>query len=255
MKAIILSAGQGSRLLPLTADRPKCSLPIAGQPLLAWQLQQAALAGIDEAVVVTGFHCEQVEQIVAATPAPRVRTLFNPFYAVSDNLGTCWIARAEMAQPFVLINGDTLFEAAILARLLDADPALPITLVSDRKSAYDEDDMKIIAEGRQLRRVSKRLDHANVNGESIGMIRFQSEGAARFREKIEAMMQSGEGLKRWYLSAIDELAQAGGVAICPIEGLSWCEVDDRDDLVQAEAVVSLWPRALSRTTQSNTLSG
>ena len=242
MKAIILSAGQGSRLLPLTADRPKCTLPIAGRPLLAWQLQQAALAGISEVVVVTGFHSEQVDAIVAATSAPPTRSVFNPFYALADNLGTCWIAREEMRGPFVLINGDSLFEAAILRRLLTADPA-PITLVSDRKSAYDEDDMKIIAEGRRLLRVSKKLDPAQVNGESIGMIRFEEQGAERFRNKIEAMLRTGEGLKRWYLSAIDELAQDGGVQICPIEGLSWCEVDDRDDLTHAETVVSRWPSA------------
>lgn len=248
MKAIILSAGQGSRLLPLTADRPKCTLPIAGQSLLEWQLQQAAMAGISEAVVVTGFHSEQVEAITARTHALPVRTLFNPFYAVSDNLGTCWIARAEMHQPFVIINGDTLFEAAILARLLAADPAQPITLVSDRKAGYDEDDMKIIADGQQLRRVSKRLDYAQVNGESIGMIRFQGSGPERFRDQIEAMMRSGAGLKRWYLSVIDDLAQAGGVSICPIEGLSWCEVDDRDDLAQADAVVRRWPSTLNPAT-------
>jgi len=254
LKAIILSAGQGSRLLPLTADRPKCTLPIAGRSLLEWQLQQAALAGITEAVVVTGFHSDQVEQITARIGSIRVRTLFNPFYAVADNLGTCWIARGEMDGAFVLINGDTLFEAAILRRLLAADPALPITLVSDRKPAYDEDDMKIIAEGQQLRRVSKKLDYAMVNGESIGMIRFQGEGVARFRNKISAMMQSGEGLKRWYLSAIDELAQDGGVAICPIEGLSWCEVDDRDDLAQAETVVSRWPPGAEPATRNPALS-
>ena len=73
MKAIILSAGQGRRLLPHTESRPKCALAVAGRAILDWQLHQAALAGIDEAVVVTGFHADVVDAIVADHTALRAR--------------------------------------------------------------------------------------------------------------------------------------------------------------------------------------
>ena len=64
MKAIILSAGQGRRLLPLTAGTPKCGVEIAGQSLLEWQLGEVAQCGIDEVVVVTGFHADIVDDLV-----------------------------------------------------------------------------------------------------------------------------------------------------------------------------------------------
>ena len=54
-------------------------------------------------------------------------------------------------------------------------------------------------------------------------------------------MRKGDGLKRWYLSAIDELAQTGVVGISSIHGLSWCEVDDPVDLAHAVQVVKTWP--------------
>ena len=239
MKAIILSAGQGRRLLPLTESTPKCALQVAGRAVLQAQLGEIGRCAIDEVVVVTGFGADRVDEIVAGIKQPRVRTLYNPFYALSDNLGTCWVASREMDGPFVLINGDTLFEAAILQTLLDSPSEAPITLVTDAKPSYDDDDMKVILQGSKLRRVGKHL-REGVNGESIGMMVFRGEGPAMFRAKVENVMRYGEGVKRWYLSAIDELAQQGSVNACSIQGLSWCEVDDADDLAHAQKVVASW---------------
>lgn len=240
MKAIILSAGQGRRLMPLTASTPKCCLQIEGRTLLEWQIDALAAAGIDEVVVVSGFGHRVVEAVTDRIRNIKVRTLYNPFYALSDNLGTCWVARDEMRQAFVLLNGDTLFEPAVLTRLLAYPGAEPITLASDRKTGYDDDDMKIIAAGARLQRVGKQLDRRQVNGESIGMLLFSTEGARLFVEKVEQLMSGPEGLARWYLTAIDELACVGQVGICSIHGLSWCEVDVPQDLTDAERTVAAW---------------
>ncbi len=241
MKAIILSAGQGRRLLPLTEVTPKCCLRPGELSILEWQIRELSAAGFDEVVVVTGFGYEKVEEIVAGVKGLRVRTLHNPFYAQSDNLGTCWIARAEMDRPFVLVNGDTLFESAVLQHLMRDVSSYPITLATDQKISYDDDDMKIWSEGIRLCRVGKRLDLNHVNGESIGMMYFNVAGAEIFVKKVEELMRQGDGLTRWYLSAIDELAQVGVVGISSIHGLSWCEVDDPVDLAYAETVVRTWP--------------
>ena len=241
MKAIILSAGQGRRLLPLTEVTPKCCLRPGGLSILEWQIRELSAAGVDEVVVVTGFGHEKVEEIVRQAKGIRARTLYNPFYAQSDNLGTCWVARGEMDGPFVLINGDTLFETAVMQRLFKDVSSYPITLATDQKVSYDDDDMKVWAEGSRLCRVGKRLDLSHVNGESIGMMYFNVNGAEIFVKKVEKLMRQGDGLTRWYLSAIDELAQARVVGISSIHGLSWCEVDDPVDLAYAETVVRTWP--------------
>jgi len=240
LKAIILSAGQGRRLMPLTSNMPKCCLPLHGVSILEWQLSQIAQCDIDEVVVVTGFASEMVDSIVDRVKGIRVRTLHNPMFAHTDNLGTCWEARFEMDGPFVLMNGDTLFEAAVLQRLLACDTGYQVTIATDTKPHFDLDDMKIIADGDRLLKVSKQLDISLVHGESIGLMVFNQAGAKAFTDKLEVMMDKADALKLWYLSAIDQLASLGIVGICRIHGLSWCEVDDATDFKAAADVVKLW---------------
>tara|TARA_Y100001934_G_scaffold279733_1_gene384430 strand:- start:3790 stop:4530 length:741 start_codon:yes stop_codon:yes gene_type:complete len=240
MKVIILSAGQGRRLLPLTAGMPKCGVEICGRSLLEWQLREIAQCDVDEVVVVSGFHAEYVDELVDRMDMVPVRTLHNPFYDASDNLGTCWVARHEMQGDFIILNGDTLFESGIMQKLLASEVDAPITLVTDRKGDYDEDDMKVVVEGNRLQRVGKQLALDTVNGESIGMMVFRDGGPELFVRTIEGLMRTDRGLKMWYLSAIDGLAQEGQVSTCDIHGLSWCEIDDRGDLDNAANVVSAW---------------
>ena len=243
MKAIVLSAGQGRRLLPLTETRPKCLVQLSGRSLLAWQLDGLYEAGVTEAVVVVGFGAEQVEGEIAAI-APRgmrVRSLFNPFYAVADNLGSCWVARDEMASgDFLILNGDTLFEPAVATRLMAA-PAAPITLAVDRKPTYDSDDMKVRAAGRQLLAIGKTLPLEIVSAESIGFLRFSPVGGRLFVDAVETAMRRPQGLRQWYLSVIDGLAQATGeVEIQSIEGLEWGEMDFPADFLRNQALTESW---------------
>jgi len=240
MKAIILSAGQGRRLMPLTESLPKCCLMLDGKTLLEHQVESLAVNGIDEIIVVTGFGHQLVENVVSRIRGVSVRTLYNPFYALSDNLGTSWIARNEMKESFLLVNGDTVFEPSTLSSLLSSERSYPITLATDCKKQYDSDDMKISADGDQLKRVGKKLDKDIVNGESMGMMVFDQVGADAFVNKVESLMAGPDGLARWYLSAIDELAMDGVVGISSIQGLSWCEVDDLADFAHADKTVRGW---------------
>jgi choline kinase len=240
LKAIILSAGQGRRLMPLTSNMAKCSLPLHGISILEWQLSQISQCDIDEVIVVTGFAFEKIDTIVESIKSIKIRTLHNPMYAHTDNLGTCWEARSEMDEPFVLMNGDTLFEAAVLQRLLNSEKPYSITLATDTKPQFDLDDMKVIADDQRLLKVSKQLDISLVSSESIGLMVFDKSGAKAFTEKLEEMMDKSDALKLWYLSAIDQLASEGIVGICPIDGMSWCEVDDAADFSAAADVVELW---------------
>ncbi len=230
MKAIILAAGRGSRLLPLTETLPKCLLPVAGTTVLSLQLDTLERAGVDEAVIITGFMAGSVEAEIADRTGPmRVQTLFNPFYQVADNLASCWMARDFMDGDFLLINGDTLFEQA-LAESVIKSPANNIQVTIDKKAAYDSDDMKVTLDGTALTAIGKTLEAYETNGESIGFLRFMLEGPDLFRAKLHQMMRTGDGVKAWFLSAIDALAKTGtDVATHSIEGLTWAELDTMED--------------------------
>ena len=67
MRAIILAAGEGTRLRPHTLDRPKCLVPLAGRPLLAWQADALRRAGVSDITVVTGYRADQVAALGFAT--------------------------------------------------------------------------------------------------------------------------------------------------------------------------------------------
>lgn len=256
MKAIILSAGQGRRLAPLTDHRPKCLIPLAGRSMLEWQLRNLAAAGIEEAVVVTGFGADQVESALRTMPiqAMSVRTLHNPFFAHADNLASCWAARGEMGGEFLILNGDTLFETEIAERLVEHAPTAPITVVVDRKAMYDADDMKVQTDGAQLVAIGKTLAPERVDAESIGFLRFTAEGGQLFRAAVEQALRRPEGLKQWYLSVIDTLARppAGKVAVMSIEGLTWGEMDFPADVKRNERMTFGWIRSgeLGRTAEA-----
>ena len=238
MKAVILSAGQGKRLLPMTADCPKCILPVRGRTMIEWQVDELAKCGIDRVTAILGYRADKVEQILRRRyGSNRVKTVYNAAYAVSDNLVSCWAAHDEMNSDFVLLNGDTLFEAAVLKCLLDSDTN-PVTVVVSQKSQYDEDDMKVEMDGGRLVKIGKDLLPDQVDAESIGMILFRDQGPMLFRNALEKALRDPSSQTKWYLSVIDELAQSMPVWTCTIKGLQWCEVDYPADLKLAEDVVS-----------------
>ncbi|MEW6298091.1 MAG: phosphocholine cytidylyltransferase family protein [Thermodesulfobacteriota bacterium] len=237
-KAIILNAGQGRRLLPFTTEVPKCLLPVdSRRTILELQLSTLACCGIQRVAVIVGFGAEKIAHFLATRPGVslEITTRYNPFFKVSNNLISCWTAIPEMTEDFLLLNGDTLFEPAVLRRVLSA-PVAPVTLAIDRKREYDEDDMKVsLNSGRQLRAVGKSLDPASVHGESIGLMTFRDAGVTAFRTMLGEAIHDPASLTQWYLAVIDTMARSSLVDVVSIEGLWWTEIDTPDDLARARA--------------------
>ncbi|MBA3525881.1 MAG: phosphocholine cytidylyltransferase family protein [Sphingomonas sp.] len=239
MKAIILSAGQGSRLGHLTADRPKCLIDFGGRTLLDRQLDTLEANGMHEAVVVTGFHDDLVEAAIARrSGGPSVTTVFNPFYKVADNTGSLYMARGHLTGDCLVWNGDTLVSNALMAKVV-ANTQSGICVTVDRKDRYDEDDMKVVEAGGRLKQIGKRISDG-VNAESIGLLAFRSGGAEQFGSAIEGAMRTAEGTTIWYLRVIHQIAQAAEIWTLDISGEEWGEVDFPEDVEGAQALVRGW---------------
>jgi len=245
--AILLSAGQGSRLLPLTAERPKCLIDFSGKSLIEWQVEMLARGGVKRIDVVTGFMTDMLEEHLAAIRDPRVEinVRFNPFFKVADNLGSCWIAREAMRGDFLILNGDTLISEEIVRTVQESDK-WPVTVTVDVKpDGYDSDDMKVerTTDGR-LVHIGKTLTAAQSNAESIGFLAFRGEGADLFRETVRQAMRTPEGVQHWYLKVIDSIAPTGKVGTTSIEGLGpdshWAEVDFLNDIEIATKLTDRW---------------
>jgi L-glutamine-phosphate cytidylyltransferase len=243
MKAIILSAGQGSRLGHLVDDKPKCLIDFNGRSLLDRQLDTLEANGVHDAVVVTGFHDELVSEAIARrSGGPKVRTIYNPFYKVADNTGSLFMAREELSGDCLVWNGDTLVSRALMRRVVANDRS-GICVTIDRKDSYDEDDMKVVEEGGRLKAIGKRLPMASVNAESIGLLAFRSGGAEQFREAIDRAMRTPEGTTIWYLRVIHQLARSADVWTFDIEGEEWGEVDFPADVEDAGELTARWDAA------------
>lgn len=235
--AIILSAGQGKRLLPHTEHCPKCLLTVKDKTILEWQIEALLACGINEISIVSGFHADQVDGLLKKrfSDKEHIRTIHNPFFDVSDNLASCWLARHAMQDEFVLINGDTLFETDILNTVLSSVSS-PVTLTIDYKDSYDEDDMKVELSANQVVHVSKALTVEQTHAESIGLLYFREQGPELFCAALEETMRHPRGLKSWFLAVIDAMASKQLVRACSIKGKRWAEIDFVDDLKSAAAV-------------------
>lgn len=245
MRVIILGAGQGSRLAPLTDHMPKALLEISGRSLVARQVDAFVAAGADEIFFVSGFMPDAVDAALAVLKAEHpdimIQAIHNPFFQVADNTGSCWVARHVMDRDFMLVNGDNLIRADIIERVL-ASPAEAITLSVDVKDIYDDDDMKVILEGDRLKEIGKHLPLDHSDGESIGLLYFRNEGPRIFREALESALREESALKEWYLAVIGRISKNLPVKVCSIAGLEWCELDYRADYMRACEIAEKWDR-------------
>jgi choline kinase len=243
MKAIILSAGQGSRLGHLVDNRPKCLIEFSGRTLLDRQLDTLEANGVHQAVVVTGFHDELVNEALSRrSGGPNVRTVFNPFYKVADNTGSLFMAREELSGDCLVWNGDTLVSQALMAKVVGNDRSGICVTVDRKADGYDEDDMKVVEQGGRLKAIGKRISEG-VNAESIGLLAFRSGGAEQFRDAIEQAMRTPEGTTIWYLRVINHIAQSHDVWTLDIAGEEWGEVDFPPDVDNAQALTARWDAA------------
>jgi choline kinase len=120
--ALLLAAGTGSRLHPLTLDAPKCLTEVSGEPILGRLVDNLRLQGITRLVVVTGYldHCihDFLEQNAADMQLDYV---FNPVYRTTNNIYSLWLAREVIDEPFVLVESDLVFEDSMLTPMLVPD--------------------------------------------------------------------------------------------------------------------------------------
>jgi L-glutamine-phosphate cytidylyltransferase len=242
VKIVILGAGQGKRLLPLTVDVPKALLDIHGRSLIGRQIDAFVECGLKQFVVVTGYGAQAMEEALGAIAVEHgieIRTVYNPFYAVADNLASCWMARTEMDDDFVQVNGDTLFRADLVRSLLKSSDA-DGTAAINRKARYDGDDMKVMLDGGRLTEVGKTLPLEAVDAEAIGLYVFRGKGPGLYREVLERAMREPSGLKQWFPAAVGQLAKLTDVKVADISGHEWGEVDFPVDLQAARAMAAGW---------------
>lgn len=248
MRALILAAGVGSRLMPLTADRPKALVEVAGVPLLARILKACAAAGADEAVVVTGYLHERIDAwLESVAPPLPVRTVWNAEHATINNAHSLLVARDALAgDDFVKLDGDLLLSPALLVRLISANA--PTVALVDTKAELDPEAMKaVVRPDGSIAAFGKWLSVEEASGESIGVERIAKEDASALFEATAEVVHREGNHAAYYEDVYHRLLATGSWHMAALEtgGLPWTEIDDAADLARASVVADSIGEALA----------
>lgn len=236
MNLIILAAGTGSRLYPLTKNTPKSLLDLGdGVSLLERQIEAAIKSAlIDKVYIVTGYKAGQIEEkIKEYNKDIEIETIFNPFYSVSNNIASVWCANSVLLQKdFIITNGDNLYRKNVLPVFATKDEGIHLTI--SYKDEYDDDDMKVILDdNKSVVHVSKEVPLPDVMAESVGLVGvFGERYRCAFVKKVISMLHSEEKLQFFWLRIFNELISDGlKVDTTSIESDDWAEVDFHPDII------------------------
>jgi L-glutamine-phosphate cytidylyltransferase len=184
MQAIIIGAGRGQRLMPTTADTPKCFAEIGGQRILDWALAAFRANGIDRIAFIGGY---QIDKVRAGYPDLTFR--HNADWPNNNILASLFHAEDLMDGPFLCSYSDILFTPEVIRRALanTDDMALVVDTqwekrYTDRTEHPPDDAEKVLVRDGQVTRVSRDIDTDAAHGEYIGVAKFSAAGAARLRD-------------------------------------------------------------------------
>jgi choline kinase len=239
LKGVVLAAGPGRRLHPLTNSLPKTLLPVAGEDtILDLALANLRTVGVEQVVVVTGFASHRIEEQAPKLKRRhglRIELLFNERAEEWNNAYSLWLACGAIDQTVLLLNGDTVHPSAVEKALLAArGPAISIAV--DDAKALGEEEMKVaVSAAGRLASISKELDPAAAAGEYIGVTLIEPAAAEPLATALERTWRRDPAL--YYEDGFQEFVDAGGdIGTVPVGAVEWVEVDDAVDLERAREI-------------------
>jgi phosphoenolpyruvate phosphomutase len=246
--AIVLAATRGRGLEPITLDRPKVMLPIAGKPLLRWLVDGFKKQNINDITVVGGYHAEAID-------TADIKLKVNERYAETDELASLGCAAQDLESDTIISYGDILFRRYVLRDL--ADSKADFTVVVDslgsapgdrtiRDSAYcsRNDDRDLFGMRVLLARVTSKADPdggardpaerpAAPQGQWIGLLKVGARGLARFKIVLDRLRARPDFDRLDIPALLNELIADGAeIEVLYVHG-HWRGVNDFDDLRQA----------------------
>lgn len=240
MKAIILAAGVGSRIRPMTDNCPKSLLKVDGKTILEMMLSHLHDCSINEVVFVLGYLEEQIKGFVKANfPDLKSHFITNARYA-ETNTGFSLMLTKDLIEEstFIKFDADVVFDKNILKKLIECEYANCLCI--DKNINLDAEEIKVIVkEDNQVLKASKTVNPKDAVGESIGIEKISSETAKLLFAELEIMMEDEQNHQEYYEGAYERLI-AKGVPFhaLDISGLKWTEIDTKEDFAAAERIFS-----------------
>ncbi|MEQ8424407.1 MAG: phosphocholine cytidylyltransferase family protein [Cyclobacteriaceae bacterium] len=239
--AVILAAGLGSRLGEIKGDKPKAFIKVGDQSLIERSIQLLLSKGIQSVIIGTGYLSEEFDALIGKYP--QVKTRKNTDYATTGSMYTLYLIREQIKGPFLLLEGDLLYESAVLDEVMD-DPRENIILASDATESGDE----VFIETREvglLNRMSKQKSELKrVAGELVGISKLTSSTLKLMSHFAEASYNANDDSIH-YEDAMVGVAQQVELNVKVVNDMAWCEIDDASHLERA--VNYVYPKILERS--------
>lgn len=241
VRAVILAAGQGSRLRPLTDDRPKCLVELAGKPLLDRHLDVLRSQGVEDIIVIGGYRADQL-------PREGVTVVINEDYATTNMVWTLFTAQDLLTAPLIVAYGDILYSPEVLRTVLEHPADITVAVDADWRSYWQARSEDPLADAETLRykpdgtlaEIGQRPHHLDdIQGQYIGLMKFSSQGLATLTEHYQRTLTDPTLLpaptQHAYMTDLLQSLISHGHAIHPaIIHNNWIEIDTHDDLAVAE---------------------
>lgn len=229
MQAIIMAAGKGSRLGNLTQDMPKSFLEIQGIKLIEYNIALLHAYGIKDIVIVTGYQCERIEELVKDIEG--IRCIYNPFYEMVNVLGSFYMAQEYLHEDTVYMHADTLCAPEIFETMLktDGDMVLPVEY-----KVCDEEAMKVRTEAGRIVEISKQISCEVGEGEFIGILKIGQKILPDLRRASKDVLKNKE-FSSYFEGAVQKLIDWGGYEFIAVstENHFWGEIDFLEDYERA----------------------
>jgi L-glutamine-phosphate cytidylyltransferase len=237
MRAIILAAGQGTRIRLVHGQHPKCLIEVDEKTILDHQLGALSMAGINEVAIVIGYEQEQIMSHVKSSALAykqNIRFIENRAFATTNNIYSLWLALDWLhwlrRDSFMVLNADVIFDPEILVPA--TRPTAPISMIVD--PSWRDETMKVIVEGDRVIKMSKKISKEEFSGTYIGITVFSEAIQDIFFRKMSKFVSDGR-VNGFFNVAVQELADEGiHVGFTTTEGLPWAEIDDPLDLTFAQ---------------------
>ena len=236
MKALILAAGLGSRLAPITNTKPKSLVPVNGKPILIKQIENLHENGITDITIVSGYKADILEREIHAI-WPDIAIVESVEYATTNNMYSAYLGLQAMFpngkfEPFLMMNADVFYDASVVKALLDC--ASPDAIVVDI-GRYIEESMKVTKKGDKITSISKSIPKEEALGCSIDVYKFSKAGGHAFFANCSDYIESKKQFKLWSEVALNDTLSDVSFKECPLVG-RWMEIDNHEDLAMAEAL-------------------
>jgi NDP-sugar pyrophosphorylase family protein len=231
--ALLLAAGLGSRLHPLTQSMPKCLTSVNGVPILEQLVSCLDHHDFKRLVVVTG-HFENCIQDFLGTQVGGITIdyVYSPLYATTNNIYSLWMAREIIREPFLLIESDLVFDVSLLDDMLYPDriaiARMQPWMNGSKVSVNRFQEVKAFWIGTAG--PSDELMYKTVNIYSFSLSSWH-----KIKERLDQYISEGR-VNDYYETVFEEMVADGSLSLQTIsfDGKPWYEIDTIGDLAEAE---------------------